>query len=107
MLHQFVGPQQQDAFEQAVQTQARKTLSPTAASFALRVSLERLYALIRDDALDAWAWFPLPSARASQYRVSLFSVVAYGIRQGIFPSAEDARYLVTAEEYAALEQSTA
>lgn len=102
MLHRFAGPEQFGAFEQAAGSAAGKTISAGAACYALRVPLERLYALVEEDALDAWAFYDGSGAHAAHYRLSAASVVACGIRRGLFRSAEDASHLLTAEEYAAL-----
>ena len=45
--------------------------------------------LIHGNVLEAWAWAPQPGIRALQYRVSLSSVITYGIRQGLFSSEAD------------------
>ena len=102
MLHRFVGPGQFGDFEQAAGRAAGKTISAGAACYALRVPLERLYALVEEDALDAWAFYDVAGAHAAHYRLPAASVVACGLRRGLFRSAEDASHLLTAEEFAAL-----
>ena len=52
MLYQFVGLEQPQAFWRAIQTEAATTLSSSAACFALRVSSERLYALVHGNTKD-------------------------------------------------------
>ncbi len=108
MLHQFVEHKHFLAFQDAVKEGAAKTLpsgktlSLGAACLALRVPLERLHALIEENRLDAWAYFPEPGTNASHFFVSTASVVAYGLARGLFPMAEKAQFLVTAEEYETL-----
>ncbi len=104
MLHQFIGADRRADFDRAVQ-RAGKTLSTGAALFALRVPMERLYTLLADDSLDAWAFCPEQGMMATHYMVSSVSVVTWGIRGGVFRAAADAQHLVSTAEVEALAET--
>ncbi len=88
-------------FDQAVRG-AGKTLTASAACYALRISQEKLHILIAEGDWEAWAFYTTPETQATHHVVSRLAVVAWGVRHGVFQSAADAGHLVTAEEFATL-----
>lgn len=64
--------------------------------------MEHLDALIADDSLKAWEFCPEQGMMPMHFMVSAASAAAWGIRLGLFKVAEDAKHLVSAEQFAVL-----
>jgi hypothetical protein len=97
---EFVGVDERPAYLDLIRSMEGGTCSPGSAAAILRVSRERIHALMRAGLVRHWRYFSSPGTLPDMIDISIRDLVTYGVSTGRIQGQEDvgiASYLVRQE----------